>query len=256
MLRNHKEEKLKELRRLHRHRDEMWELGRKVEYITLEKPQFCGWNISVDFTQDVKRRKDINVLEAVLDRLTLRKPRFTRRVKYIKLIRRENYKYDTLNFKYLDYILDGLYNRYINKYTYHNAPPSVKHYFKEVKDGWSKRYGDYELNRDLWRNPFPFEKLRLKVSKAYYTHMTIPNDDAKAEGDYCHLILKQNHYFSGKYGFNDGWRSTKDYIINRRIRVGWRSFLSQVRIGMDIEEEFEAFSKTKIHRRFHKQFRS
>lgn len=253
MLRNKQTEKQKALRRMYeRYRDISW---RAVDYVPVEKPYFMGWDVSIALSESGARRRDADELQAVLDALGASRKQFTKGVRFIRYLRRWRYSLDAIEHAHvMDYKkgrdtkphwFQSLAHYSLSKHAYANLPVHIQKYFYYDKSDyyyWGK-YGDcYRL-----RFPFPTYELIYKVEKAYANFQGIPRADEWSEWQHLSNILEDNHYWSAKNGFPDGYRQ-KHWDRQRNVitRRTWKKFCHVIKntdLSYEAEEQETRFIK-------------
>lgn len=254
MLRNKQTEKQKALRRTYqRYREISW---RAVDYVPVEKPYFMGWDISIGLSESGKRRRDAHELQAVLDACGASEKYFTKGVYYVRYLRKWRYSVENIESALtIDYRkgkaskphwFRSLYHYSLSKHTYANLPANIQKYFYYSKPDWYSwgKYGDcYRI-----RFPFPIYELIYKVEKAYAHFQGVPRADEWSEWNHLCNILEDNHYWTAKNGYTDGYRVRHWNRYRQRInRRSWKRFCSEFKksdFSYEAEERQMKFSKT------------
>lgn len=288
MNRNTKEQHLLDLRRLQREREELRERSREVEYVTLEEPQFVGWEIKATLSDSGFRRADSTYILEAINASRLSEPLFTRNVRYIREIRAAGYKYSRLVGNRLRYkqkksfiaYWNDHFSPYKQRIPYHHKFRAYKTYKYGVSNFNGRSTIDqkiyntlshkaksyytslslekvlqpikgirYRLNWEL-----PWYELVFKITKSYYTQMPIPNSDAQSKYQKLDDRLDKWKGKGLEKSWNGKWsRYHRDSYV-RGIKSSWRVATKQfantaTKQGlMDEDEEF-LLSRTKAYKR-------
>lgn len=147
--------------------------GNSSDYILwepLEKPQFAGWELHIRLSEEGNKRPDAFALHTVLACLGAHEPRFTKKVKHIKLIRSASHNYRRAEVAWFrtqgHYAVDlpwHLNNRITTAEYNRLGPQTQKYFYKDVK----LIYGIEDITYVLDRWKFPIHELVIKVKKSY-----------------------------------------------------------------------------------------
>lgn len=242
--------KLKDARKISNRIHEL-DWGRDLyDWIPVEKPQFIGWETTINLSERSLRRPDADKLLAVMNIIKLNKPVFTKDTFIIKLIRSSNKNYLTIHSKYNEYV------RTKHKHPYYSETiPGIENYnscslsvndWEQLDTNLKKYFYKHEKHYpgNVWRDShvivryklsssnFPIRDLVVKINKAYSTHKGIPRADDISESTKLRDELfsgKYRSYYSAKNGFRSNgpgkWYKHVTIISNRRR---WKELLDEV----------------------------
>lgn len=230
MLRNFKDERLQKWHSLSKKSDELYAEAYHTEYIELPEKRFMGWEAWVGLTDARSRSKDAPLLNHILDILGASNKRIFRNLRYLKLIRRNQYKIiDFPPYAVPQNFLGSIYHYTISEHTYLNLTKDIQKYFIEdvIK---SRTYYPWRKGKIYHlKYGFPTYELRWYVKKCYATHEEIPKHKVKAEADRIYDYLKcEVHYFSAKIL---GKRYRKDHEWNRQnVRTNQKKWSNALKV--------------------------
>lgn len=207
---------------------------RAMIWVPLEKPVFAGWDIHVTLSESGKRRKDAQKLIDVLNVLGVgpEKPRFIRQMRYIRIIRRFQHKYNQIETQWTDVLwhpLKSLFNRQISKQEYHNLKDDLKPYFRSARTRlWNEEVTHYYLEN------FPVYELQIKAVKAYNAFIGHLQGHIVSEYNVLRRWLwheAQAPIYASLHGhIHQRW----DY--NSGLKSRWKAACKQMRTVREIED--------------------
>lgn len=194
------EKKYKEYIQKVKRLDEIRNLIMKAPLVELKEPYQRGWEIYVDLREDIKRRKDADLIRQVLRFIT--HPKYTRDPNLVSAIRKSK--------SYPEKFVDVNYNplpslQPISEITYQKLPDNLKRVFYLTLE--YNRFTKSYIKRYYTTYPSYFFVLRTR--KNIITHRKDINPDLESERDELYRWL----YDSGRYfkGHSRTWRRDKYY---------------------------------------------
>lgn len=261
MRRNSKDEKMQRLTKLYNESATLFrEDGDKVNnryrrenrmiWVPVDEPQHIGWEYQLTFSEAAQRRNDIGELKSLMALLKFDKVGFSKSKSTLKLVRSANKRYTEVRNKYQqwrkkgginlswlehDYLPDGIvniYRTYLTKEKYSLLNDKQKAYFYNFQrfvPATISKDAHYEDRWELTSSKFPFDELRVKVSKCYSTHKGIPKVDELSREAEIDAVLDAEHYRvkrwpRGNYG---RWTSFERRQMKRSVRKRWHSILNE-----------------------------
>lgn len=228
---------------LRREHARLFEETRKKINIPLEKPQFAGWDISIEFTESGKRRKDYPELKEILDLIS--RSNFTKNVSFIKHIRRNNYSVESI---YSYYKSGKFYNSYfswniltksiLKKYYDVLKPELLKYFSKEP-------YKDKYSNTRYSLNNFPLYELKVKITKSYYYSQDIPNSEAESEDAKLHNIIYGRGIENKVWNLSNNYRDSNKISLKRsrkKLCDLYKKYYNEGILNDDTEVEIDTIS--------------
>lgn len=174
MLLNKHDLKYKRFLKLQERVDELWKEIQKVPLVKLKEPYQRGWIVSYELKPEIKRRKDVMVLQHIVD-LTYQSY-YTRKVQWVKVIRSGQKKVQIAKGKWHDLVpkRSGVDVKVYNKLT-----PQIQKYFD--LDTLSELYKKYGHKR--YYAYIPQHWMILKARPNIVTHERIIGGAVQKEHD-------------------------------------------------------------------------
>lgn len=250
MKRNTREERLKEIRRFVGERDYWHEQTKIVEKIPFEKPQFAGWDISVTLSESGMRRSDALDLLRILSVTNVGTNGFTKRVNYIKELRRHSYTFQKVSYLAKNGVIcwwygirnwRGRLSRFeTSEKGFNSLPVELRKYF--TFDSWNnRRYPWSEKKWYLNRHEFPMYELVFKVTKAYYNFQEIPNGEAESNYRKIKNKVKTLYGRGWEKAMPGRWSTYNKFSrqwYNRKLRNKLHTFCNILVTHQDFSDEF------------------
>lgn len=213
--RNGKWHKEKSNRRLQEKRDALRSQSRKAEYVPLDKPVFCGWDVTMVVEGE---RSDAKGLEYVAKVMGWSNDFYVGDVNRLRSIRRYGRTYQAyvkLRGEYYGY------NNFIWPKDYFQLPYAIKCYFRPT----DHKYGIvYILN---WN--FPFYALSLKIKKSFYYYKKVYDTEAQSE----YYKLNSNLYLVDQKSWGRGYQRDD---FRDSIKSAWKCAMREI-TSKQFEEE-------------------
>lgn len=217
------------------------------DWVPVEIPRFLGWESELYFDETVG--KDAGKLKQLMTLLKLDRKIFFKEQSTVKLVRKANKNYEKIRSLYAEQqrtdtrfkghlhsipggIVD-LYNVKVNEDFYKKLDPELRKFFVKKlvpvpATAWndSSTHIRFELGSGWpWtQKGFPFDKVKVRLTKAYSTHVGIPKSKEISERVQIEEKFDQNLYYVKAYGKGRGSNYWEKYEM-RAKRKHWHSVL-------------------------------
>lgn len=205
--------KEKSNRSLQERRDRLRKESLVVEYVPLDKPVFCGWDITLEALTE---NKDLQKVVKVMGWSDAFYIRDVNRLKSIRKYGRTYQSYLKLRNEYYGF------RNFIMPKDYFQLPYSVKSYFRPT----DHKYGIVYIL--IWN--FPFYLLSLKINKTYYYYKKIYNTEAQSE----YYKLDGDLYLVDRKSWGRGYQRDD---FRGSLKSAWKSAMREISSKQFDEED-------------------